>query len=66
MKLLMRHETDGYIDMLPKEPIIAKETEPENLSDMLGSLSLGLSDISISKLLIKKIAKWYRSNLLLR
>ncbi|KAL5335500.1 hypothetical protein BJX70DRAFT_401493 [Aspergillus crustosus] len=54
MKLLVRNETDGYIDLLPKESVIAQEAEPENLSNMLGSLSLGLSDSPISKLVVKE------------
>lgn len=60
LKFIVRHETDGYVNMFPKAPIAAKGAENHNLSSMLEALSLGQSKSQshttprISKLAIKE------------
>ncbi|KAL2820988.1 hypothetical protein BDW59DRAFT_174311 [Aspergillus cavernicola] len=60
MKLIVRHETDGYIHTFAKTPIGAEGAENPSLSSMLESLSLGSSESYshtppiVSKLVIKE------------
>lgn len=60
LRFIIRHETDGYIDDDSAEQFLRKESPADNLSDMLGAMTLSRSnalpeiDPSASKLTLKQ------------